>query len=205
MEDILLSPIEHSGGIKMKISCSFVDSGGHHAEEVYRFCKRLQKQGHRIYPIKGASTYGKPIISKPTRNNRARVMMFSIGTDTAKDTIFARLKLEHGEEGFCHFPITYEEDYFKQLTSEKLVYRYERGRTVRKYIKKTESARNEALDCRVYAYSALRLLNPNFKKIKIRIDQTIEKLRTPSEEKTHDNIKSKKTARKKGFVNSWKE
>ena len=45
-------------------------------------------------------------------------------------------------------------EYFEQLTAEKQALRYVKGFPVREWVKK-QSARNEALDCLVYAYAAL--------------------------------------------------
>ena len=56
-----------------------------------------------------------------------------------------------------HFNINADEEYFKQLTAEKQVIRYVKGFPVREWVKKA-SARNEVLDCTVYAYAALQRL-----------------------------------------------
>jgi phage terminase large subunit GpA-like protein len=56
--------------------------------------------------------------------------------------------------GYCHFPIAYQQEFFKQLTSEEVRTRFVRGHPVR-YWFKPSSKRNEALDRRVYALAAL--------------------------------------------------
>ena len=58
----------------------------------------------------------------------------------------------------------YPAEYFKQLTSEKLVRSQKNGVMRREYVK--IRLRNEALDCRVYALAALQILNPNFYALK---------------------------------------
>ena len=74
-----------------------------------------------------------------------------------------RLKLEWPTEealdeggsyppGACHFP-QYGEEYFKQLTAERLVTRIVKG-FPRGSWEKEPGHRNEALDCRVYARAA---------------------------------------------------
>jgi phage terminase large subunit GpA-like protein len=56
-----------------------------------------------------------------------------------------------------HLPDFIEDEYLAQLTSEKAVRRYRRGKgTIREYIK--TRARNEALDLEVYALAALYVL-----------------------------------------------
>jgi phage terminase large subunit GpA-like protein len=54
--------------------------------------------------------------------------------------------------GACHFP-QYGEEYFKQLTAERLVTRIVKG-FPRGSWEKEPGRRNEALDCRVYARAA---------------------------------------------------
>jgi len=62
-----------------------------------------------------------------------------------------------GEQG----RVFYGEDHFKQLLSERPV--LEKG--IRKWKKYREAARNEALDCRVYAMAAYHILNLSMKKL----------------------------------------
>jgi hypothetical protein len=55
---------------------------------------------------------------------------------------------------------TYDEEPFKQMTSEKIVTEYQRGLPVRK---RKKVYRNEVLGCRVYATAALMMREVNFK------------------------------------------
>ena len=99
----------------------------------------------------------KPIVGRPGRNNIARVTLFPIGVDTAKELIYSRLRVKNLGAGYCHFPTKYSEEYFRQLTAEKIVTKYRRGFKKREWV--LMRPRNEALDCRVYALSAFTLLN----------------------------------------------
>ena len=45
-------------------------------------------------------------------------------------------------------------EWFRQLTAEKITTRFQKGRPIREWVKKSHD-RNEALDCRVYAMAAL--------------------------------------------------
>lgn len=153
------------GEFRVKIAC--IDSGGHHTNEVYRFCREAKRTGKRWYAVKGSSIYGKPIISKPTTIQPGYLKLFVIGTDAAKDEIFGFFQVERpvdGEPtpGYCHFPESYGDDHFKQLASEKKVPKYRAGRAIWVYEKISESPnwRNEALDCRVYATAAREIVNP---------------------------------------------
>jgi phage terminase large subunit GpA-like protein len=155
LDSFLLSTWEHASGQKVKISCTMIDSGGQHTDSVYRFVRA--RQGRKIFALKGSSESGKEILGKFSVNNQYRVKLWSIGTDTAKDRIFARLKIPSPGPAFMHLPDFIEEEYLLQLTAEKAVRRYRRGRgTIREYVK--TRARNEALDLEVYALAALYVL-----------------------------------------------
>lgn len=145
------------------LSCVCIDSGGHYTTEVYKFCK--EREHRRVFAIKGVGGYGKPFISKPTRNNRERAALFSLGVDNGKETILSRLKMKEDGPGYCHFPKEadrgYDENYFKGLTSEKSVLRYKKGVATFEWVKKSSSIRNEPMDLRNYANAAVEILNPD--------------------------------------------
>jgi phage terminase large subunit GpA-like protein len=155
LDSFLLSTWEHASGQKVKISCTMIDSGGLHTDSVYRFVRA--RQHRKIFALKGSSESGKEILGKFSINNQYRVKLWLIGTDTAKDRIFARMKIPGPGPGYMHLPDFAEDEYLAQLTSEKAVRRYRRGKgTIREYIK--TRARNEALDLEVYVLAALYVL-----------------------------------------------
>ena len=83
--------------------------------------------------------------------------------------IYSRLKIENEGAGYCHFPEDRSDEYFRQLTAEKIVTRYRKGFQRREWIK--TRARNEALDCRVYALSAYAILNININSVANRFEK----------------------------------
>ena len=94
---------------------------------------------------------------------RRGLRVWSVGTPVAKGELYRWLKLEWPTDealeagasyppGACHFP-QYGEEYFKQLTAERLVTRIVKG-FPRGSWEKEPGRRNEALDCRVYARAA---------------------------------------------------
>jgi phage terminase large subunit GpA-like protein len=151
LDEVLKKEFTRKDGVKLKISGACVDSGAH-TQAVYRFCKtRIYR---RILPSKGASTAAKPIISPPSKSMiKKGIPLYLIGTDTAKDMIYGRLKIKEPGPGYCHFPDHYPGEYFKQLSSEKLVKKWVNGKKVREWVKIRK--RNEVLDCRVGALAAL--------------------------------------------------
>lgn len=153
LEGYLSQTFEHetlASGLTIEAAC--LDTGGHHTLAAYAFCKG--KERRRIWAIKG-SAGAKPIWPRrPSKNNKGRVNLFTLGVDAAKEAIHARLKkAEHGP-GFMHFPMDRDAAYFEQLTAERVRTRYVKGHAKREWVK-PDSRRNEALDCRVYAYAAL--------------------------------------------------
>lgn len=161
LDDIINATYKRSDGVELRVSCTCIDSGGHFTDEVYKYCKKREVK--RVFAIKGSNIAGKPIVSRPTTSNKMKVKLFTVGTDTAKELIFSRLQLEEFGEGYMHFNKSFDEEYFKMLTSEKLVTTFKKGRPVRVW--KPTRPRNEALDYTVYNYAALAILNPNYKKI----------------------------------------
>lgn len=153
LEQYLTATFEHetlAEGVRIDAAC--LDTGGHHTQAAYAFCRGRERQ--RIWAIKGMA--GKrPIWPKrPTKAAKGKVNLFGIGVDAAKEAVFARLKKpEHGA-GFCHFPLNRDAAYFEQLTAERLRTRYVKG-FPQQFWWKPDGRRNEALDCRVYAYAAL--------------------------------------------------
>jgi phage terminase large subunit GpA-like protein len=165
LSDYLTQHFEGESGA-FRIAAACIDSGGHHTSQVYRFSKA--NFGRRWFAVKGANVSGKPLISKPSIVGTNKVKLWTVGTDTAKDEIFSFLKVaEAGSPGFCHFPAgdKYDEKYFKQLCAEKKITKYIQGVARQVWVKVSESARNEALDVRVYAMAARAILNPNLEKI----------------------------------------
>ena len=138
-------------------SCA-IDSGGRTTTHtVYNNCRTRQP---RVFAIKGANQQNKPIVGKPSTPDvnfmgqtiKNGVQLWPIGTDTAKSIIYARLAMEHVGPGYMHFSFNLQDDFYLQLTGEKLVHRFDnKGYPVKEW---RMIRRNEALDCFVYAYAA---------------------------------------------------
>lgn len=178
LDNVLTQTIKTSDGRTLPVASACVDSGGHQTQRVYEYCKAREYQ--RIYAIKGASQIGKPLVSKFSKANKLRVKLFSIGTDTAKQMIYSRLKIHQPGPGYCHFPAAYPEEYFKQLTAERIQTRFVNGHPSRIWVM-PKGRRNEALDCRVYSMAALHILNPNLDRLAK--DQERERLKQKGQPK----------------------
>jgi len=179
---------------KLKIVSACIDSGGHHTQQVYAFTKN--RVHRKVFAIKGQSVSNKPIAGRPSFIGRARHILYPVGSDTAKEFIYSRLKAENK---VIHFPATVDEEYFKQLTSEKRVIKYVKGAKKFEWVKKT--TRNEALDTFVYAVAALYILQPNYE----RLEQLIDQNKSTSQEHSKNVKKSNFRANHKpNWVNNWK-
>jgi phage terminase large subunit GpA-like protein len=138
---------------EMPVSAVAIDSGGQHTQIVYRWAR--ERAGRKVWAIKGRGGAGVPVWpQRPPRARRERFVPYIVGVDAAKEVIMARLRINEPGPGYFHFPAGRDVDYFRQLTSERRINRYPRGRLVREWVK-DPGVRNEALDCRVYAYAAL--------------------------------------------------
>lgn len=144
-------------GVELPIHAACIDSGGHHTQAVYRFVR--DKNRRRIYAVKGMAGAGRPVWPRrASKNNKGRINLFLVGVDSAKDAVYARLRIENPGPGYCHFPKGRDVSYFDQLTAERVHTKYVKGFPTRVYALPA-GRRNEALDCFVYAYAALQSLN----------------------------------------------
>lgn len=145
----------HEAGTSLPVAACSIDAG-YESQAVYEFCRT--RYHRRIFAVKGK---GGPLPvwqRKPTSKNIRGEKPWIVGTDTAKETIYGRLKNPtSGTPGYSHFPADRQEGYFEQLLGEVLVTTYARGQPKREWRPKP-GVRQEALDTRVYAYAALRAL-----------------------------------------------
>jgi phage terminase large subunit GpA-like protein len=162
LDQFLKRTWRRADGRTFEIMAACQDSGGHHTQAVYGFCKA--RLGRRIWAIKGASERDgqrNPVwpTKKPQRRTKASFRPVVIGGNAARDTIRSRLLLDPPAvgapaPGYAHFPADRDIGFFQQLTADRLVTREVGRRKVRVWETPAGKA-NEAADCRVYAYAAL--------------------------------------------------
>lgn len=185
LEDTLLEKFYREDGATLSVAAACIDSGGHHTQSVYNFCKPKARQVRRWWCIKGQGGPGKPIWpGKPSRNNKGRVPLWLLGVDAAKEHIFSRLTIDEPGAGYCHFPESYPPEFYDQLTGEKRITVYRMGRPYPQWRPKTASQRVEALDRRVYAYAAFIGLNPKLDRVNERL---IARIKTAGERQDDKN------------------
>lgn len=232
----------HQNGHRLLIQAICIDSGGSNTQAVYNYC--AGKLGNRVYAVKGKGG-ALPVIkapqeAKPGARHKRPCKVFTIGVDQVKTLIYSRLVIKEVGPGYCHFNsevdetgrIYNDEEFFRQLTAEKLITVYKKGFAVREWHNVRDTKRNEALDCRVYAYAALKMVEPAWYRLERRLApvktvdvesepmeneqiETLEQSEAENErqaepEKPVENKKKKKPSasrprsrRRGNFVNSW--
>lgn len=171
---IIGQPLEHDSGAEIRVRAVAIDSGGHHTHEVYQFCRAnryLVSDG--VFAVKGHSQRGRPIIGAPSvvdlnrkgEKIKGGAQVRLIGTDTAKDLIFGRLRVAQPGPGYVHFSADLPGEYYEQLTCEKRVARHVKGRVLYEWTKQP-GHRNEALDLEVYNVAAAQKIGLNRWKVR---------------------------------------
>jgi phage terminase large subunit GpA-like protein len=178
LDDYLHRDTETADGRFLSVSAACVDSGGHYTDAVYRFVK--DKTGRRIWALKGMAGAGRPVWPKlASKNNKGRIALFIVGVDAAKEIVYGRLRIQQPGPGYCHFPSGRDPAWFEQLTSEIVVTKYSKGFPVREWVPRPNT-RQEALDCRVYAFAALRSMSISWGRVQ-RLLAARERTPAPSE------------------------
>ena len=204
LDQVLATKWATATGKELKIVQMAIDTGGHCTHETYRYVRERLGQG--LVAIKGSSRRNSPAVGKGSKvdvNWRGRVIrkgvtLYQLGVDTIKTTLFGRLR--HNETtGGLNFGMAADDEYFKQLTSERQALRYHRGFPIREWVKKAGD-RNEALDCAVYAYAAMLIFSR-------RMNRTTmwEQLRQELEEGKKPKLRSrqKPQAAAGSFATNW--
>jgi len=149
--------------------CGAIDTG-YNTDQVLAFAARRPW----LFPCKGIEGRGKTLIeSDDERKRRLRKRRkkgfspFLVGDEAAKALITQRLKLEPGAQGdkggqprpgYIHFPANepaFDDEFFAQLTSNRLVEKTHRGKLLREWVQ--TRVRNEAYDCWKLALAGFRL------------------------------------------------
>lgn len=150
-------PFQHASGVLIPASVYGIDSGGQNTQDVYNYGASRVHLGCLI--LKGASKPNRPIISStPAKVDidhaggkvEGGALLWSIGTDVAKDHLLNRWKLHHGP-GAMHFNAALTQSWFEQIVNEAPRFKRIPGGGFRRvWDKVDQGAPNEALDLSVY-------------------------------------------------------
>ena len=164
LDKILSHSFIHSRDLgNFAITAVAVDSGGHYTDHVINYCD--ERKYKRFWAIKGSSNgNGVPIWPvRASQSKRLKKPVYVIGVNDAKETLMQRLRIENSGAGYWHFPTHRDQEWFNQITSEVIKTKYVKGRPTRTWQPRKEGIATEGLDCRVYAFAALRGLVRNWK------------------------------------------
>jgi phage terminase large subunit GpA-like protein len=163
LDALLRERYQTVSGRRLAVAAFGIDTGGHHGAQVFSFC--TPRRGRRIFACKGIAGPRPIWPGRATRAKRGDAL-YLIGVDTAKEAIYARLRIDPPEPGtrrpgFIHFPVAdhFGPEYFEQLNSERRVVRKRMGQSYAVWEQIRD--RNEALDTFVGAL-AMRKSLPRF-------------------------------------------
>jgi len=216
LEALRVSPYSCEVGGSLRVRACMIDSG-YLTTAVYQYVRPRQGQG--VSAAKGVQEQrGLAPLARSRKPNRQGIRLWTIGTGTLKDTLFARLRVERPGPRYMHFcPPTDtggDAEYFAQFESEVVVSERVQGRHVRRY--RQVRVRNEAIDLEVLALAALGSLGAG---VRDHLDRWVAAVaeagqsstpsvdRTPPppprspEEETHE---APHTPRRRGFVHRWR-
>jgi phage terminase large subunit GpA-like protein len=163
LDAYLQTKFEHAAGGKLGVEAAAVDTGGHFTHQAYLFCR--QRAQRRVLAVRGETRHGMPVKGRSATveiNFRGKVLkhgvrLWHVGTDTAKDLIHGRLKVAQPGPGRVHFSRELGADFYDQITAEVRVLQKTAQGEQHRWVKRR--ARNEALDCMVYAIFAAHMLD----------------------------------------------
>jgi phage terminase large subunit GpA-like protein len=146
-------------GVPLRISMTAIDTGGSNTQAVYRYVR--EHRHDQVMAVKGSSQRKDPVLTKPRRKDvknakgeyaKHGVQLWMVGTDTAKEALFARLAAwpelpaDRAVDRLVRLSKRLGHDFFRELTAEVLD-------TATGLWKKLR-ARNEGLDLMVYSHAA---------------------------------------------------
>lgn len=156
LDPYLTMGFAHESGQQLKIEAAAIDTGGHFTHQAYNFCRKRERR--RVFAVRGDPAPSKMVKGKATIqdvNWRGKVVkrgvrLWYVGTDTAKDLIYGRLSVTQPGPGYVHFSSSLPTEFYQQLTAEVRVPQ-KTARGVEFRWVNPKRARNEVLDCTVYA------------------------------------------------------
>ncbi|SLN35696.1 Phage terminase large subunit (GpA) [Aquimixticola soesokkakensis] len=152
LDSLLRETWQHPNGGTIRIDAACIDSGdGGHTEIVNSFTR--PRYGRRVVAIKGVPGFSRAFLQKSGTKGQ---LLWLVGSDAVKSQLFTRLARGVG----VRFGDALEPIYFEQLTSERRVMRYVRGRPDARF-ERIKGKRAETLDATVYAWAARQLIGVN--------------------------------------------
>jgi phage terminase large subunit GpA-like protein len=158
LDNILYRNWPHELGGTIRISNMAIDQQGHRTQAVKKYAST---RGPVVIAIMGAKTRQAPRLSRPKSQSvnykgyeaKGAVNVWTIGTYNEKKDIYGMLALDGTGGNRIHFPQDTTDEFFQQLTAEKLQVKFVKGFAVREWENVRPGGRNDDLDCTVYAFA----------------------------------------------------
>ncbi|MFV1753428.1 phage terminase large subunit family protein [Phaeobacter sp. JH18-37] len=166
LDEVLAETWTHESGAELRISAACLDTGGEGGRTQAAYDYARERLGRKVFAVKGVGGWGRPIVTQPSKIRQRGVRpvwLHSIGVDEAKVVVAQLARIPAPGPGHCHFPVNRDPAWYDMFTAETLRTKYLKGFPMREWQK--VRPRNEAFDCRVYAYAALSILRPNIKRL----------------------------------------
>ena len=152
----LQSEFRHPWRFPWKVDACAIDTGGTYTKNVYAYT--YSRPIRNIFGIKGKSVSGQSWLE---RSDKVRGL-YVVATDVIKRGIYDNLSIVAPAPGYCHIPAGRDYTWSEQLVSEVPIARKVNNTIVMRF-DLPKGRRNEALDCRVLARTALEILRPNWR------------------------------------------
>jgi phage terminase large subunit GpA-like protein len=185
-------------GLRLRAAC--VDTG-YRPEAAWKWAQ--SRVPFKVYPTKGMDGRGRHIITAPgavTYKRQRRPWI--VGTDTAKDSLAARLRSAVPGPQSVRFSDTLVPEYYEHLTAEELRTVYVQNRPVRRWVLRA-GRRNEGLDATILALAALHALGaPTI----ARLGELAARRAGPSADATPaeaERLAPRRAARRGGWAGEW--
>jgi terminase, large subunit len=158
-DDVLAMAFRHASGLDLRIVSSAIDSGDN-TQTVYNYCRTRKPIVMATY---GSQKRGQPVLGKPAKKDidykghriKNGIEIWPVGTDTVKSLVYQRFNIEEPGPGYYHFPLGLDDEYYMQITAEKLVTTYnKKGFRSQDWVVIRGNRQNHALDAEVYCYAA---------------------------------------------------
>ena len=220
LTDDIATEYTHENGHILTASLTAVDEG--YKRDMVR--NWVKKHRGSAIAVKGDAKAG-ALLFRTQKKFVQGLRPYHIGTDTAKDQLFAELTIDEHGPGYHHFPLDdqkFGSEYFEQLTAEQCRTVYDKQGFPKRVWSLPKGARNEALDLAVYAKGAWKIYlarkRPNLDQLAAMLAEPADhsepaapakkvkeyKLNPPEKPKGKSKPKRARIPGK-GFVNSWKK
>lgn len=148
-EELRSLDYERQDGVIMPLKQIGIDSG-YETKSVYDLVRLI---GSKAVATKGVGGFSRDLVARPNYKDytvngkvvKRGMKLYALGVDVAKVWVYDRFTLDSNKVGRAHFPDGMSDDYFEQLSAERLQIQNVRGYKQRRWVKVND--RNEALDC----------------------------------------------------------